>query len=119
MIGDDVLVASQVLITDLNHGRYSGTEAPHSPPSVAPAVRPNVSEPVEIGSRAWIGEGVTVLPGSVIGEGAIIAAHAVVNSVIPPAVIAAGQPARVVKMWNPSVGMWERVRKDSPIHQQA
>lgn len=50
-----------------------------------------------IGDDVWIGERATVLSGVKIGQGAVIAAGAVVTKDIPPYAIAAGVPAKVVK----------------------
>jgi maltose O-acetyltransferase len=51
---------------------------------------------VIIGDRVWIGYRAIVLPGITIGEGAVIAAGAVVTRDVPPHVIVAGNPARKV-----------------------
>lgn len=50
-----------------------------------------------VGNDVWIGQNVTVLPGVKIGDGAIIAANAVVARDIPPYSIAGGNPARVFR----------------------
>ena len=55
------------------------------------------SAKIEIGDKAWIGFGVTVLKGVHIGEGAVIGAGSVVTHDIPAWCIAAGNPARVIK----------------------
>ena len=52
---------------------------------------------VEIGEACWLGARVTLLPGTKIGEGAIIQAGAVVHGEIPPYAIAGGNPAKVFK----------------------
>lgn len=50
-----------------------------------------------VGNDVWIGQNVTVLPGVHIGDGAIIAAHAVVAKDVPPYHIAGGNPCRVLR----------------------
>ncbi len=50
-----------------------------------------------VGHDVWLGRGATVLAGSRIGSGAILAAGAVVAGEIPPYAVAAGNPARVVR----------------------
>jgi len=55
------------------------------------------SRPIKIGHHVWIGQRATILKGVTIGDGAIIAAEAVVTKDIPPRCIAAGVPAKVVK----------------------
>jgi len=52
----------------------------------------------EVGHDVWIGHGAMILPGGRIGSGAIIGAGAVVGGVVPPYVVVAGNPARVVRM---------------------
>lgn len=51
-----------------------------------------------VGSDVWIGQNVTVLPGVHIGDGAIIGLNSVVASDIPAYAVAAGNPARVIRM---------------------
>jgi len=51
----------------------------------------------------WLGSGVTVMKGVTIGEGTIVASGSVVTSDLPPFVMAAGMPAKVIKQL-PQVG---------------
>lgn len=108
-IGDNVLIASNVFISDHNHGKYAGSE--QSSPLVIPNDRPLEVSPVCIGNNCWIGEHVSILPGVTIGSGVIIGAGAVVNTNIPDNVIAVGIPARIVKKFNFDTEEWESVRK--------
>jgi acetyltransferase-like isoleucine patch superfamily enzyme len=50
-----------------------------------------------IGNDVWIGANVVVLRGVTIGDGAIVAANAVVTTDIPPYAIAGGIPAKVIR----------------------
>ena len=109
-IGNDVLIASKVFISDHNHGTYSGQGA-HSDPSVPPAERPLAAAPVVIEDRVWLGEFVCVLPGVKIGAGSVIGAHSVVSRDIPANCIAVGSPARVVKQYCPISRRWVPARK--------
>lgn len=52
---------------------------------------------VVIGHDVWIGHQATVLPGVVVGNGAVIAASAVVTRDVPPYSIVGGVPARVIR----------------------
>lgn len=54
-----------------------------------------VHKPVTIDECVWIGAYVILLPGTTIGEGAIIQAGSVVHGEIPPLAIAGGNPAKV------------------------
>ena len=56
-------------------------------------------EPVIIGNHVWIGTRVTILPGVKIGDGAIIAAGAVVTQNIKSKELVAGVPARTIKTY--------------------
>ena len=49
-----------------------------------------------IGDRVWIAYRAVILPGVTIGEGAIVAAGAVVSRDVAPWTIVAGNPAREV-----------------------
>jgi lipopolysaccharide O-acetyltransferase len=104
-IGDDVMIASRVFITDHGHGIYDASPEASSPRQI-PTQRVEPSAPVRIGDRVWIGEGVCILPGVTIGDGCVIGANAVVAKDIPPDSIAVGVPARVVKRWDESRRGW-------------
>lgn len=103
-IADNVLIASRVFITDLNHGGYGGDL--HSDPLTICKDRPLVGTPVVIEENVWLGEGVVVLPGTTIGQGSIIGANAVVSKNIPAFSIAVGNPAKVVKAYNFEQKKW-------------
>jgi len=55
------------------------------------------STPIKICKNVWLGEGVKVLKGVVIGENTVIGAGSIVTKSIPDNVIAAGNPCRVIK----------------------
>lgn len=87
----------------LGHG-VSIITAMHSiGPSTHRAGDQIIIKPVTIEVGAWLGANVTVLPGVRVGAGAIVAAGAVVTRDVPPNVVVAGVPARVVKTLNASV----------------
>ena len=106
-IGDNVLIASKVFITDHNHGDYSGDK--QDSPETIPHDRPIYSKPVKIKKNVWLGEFVSVLSGVTIGEGSIIGAMSVVNKDIPPFTIAVGSPAKVIKKYNHSTKKWVKI----------
>lgn len=107
-IGNNVLIASKVFITDLEHGSYIGDENDSQPSSIVKD-RPLSSKPVVIGNNVWIGELCSVLSGVTIGENSIIGANSVVTKSIPANSIAVGNPAKVIKQFNFSTNKWERV----------
>lgn len=104
VIGNRVLIASGVFISDHNHGTYSG--AGQSSPLIPPADRPLQRMPVEIADDVWLGEHVCVMPGVRIGKGTIVGAGSVVTRSLPEYTIAVGAPARVVKRFDFDAQMW-------------
>jgi acetyltransferase-like isoleucine patch superfamily enzyme len=89
IIGDNCNFANNVVIVDHNHivGRNGVTDE-------------YITAPVLIGNRVWVGANATILPGVSIGDGAVVAAGAVVNRDIPAHTIVGGVPARVLKEIN-------------------
>jgi len=84
-IGHGVMMASRVYLTDSDwHDIYDRTG-------------PGREGPVTIGNNVWLGDSVIVCKGVTIGDNSIIGAGAVVVEDVPANVIAAGNPARVVK----------------------
>lgn len=108
IIGDRVLIASKVYISDHDHGSYRGN-GPQDSPLTPPSERKLRCSPVVIEDDVWIGEFVAVLPGVTIGKGSIIGTHSTVTKSIPAFSIAVGSPARVIKQYNFETKTWERV----------
>lgn len=63
--------------------------------------------PINIGDDVWIGANATILRGVTIGQGAIIAAHAVVAKDVQPFEIVGGVPAKVIGSRLPSAKVTE------------
>ena len=55
------------------------------------------TKPLVVGDSAWICSRAIVLPGVTVGEGAVVAAAAVVTKDVPPWTVVAGNPAKVIK----------------------
>jgi acetyltransferase-like isoleucine patch superfamily enzyme len=91
-IGNDVLIAAGAALMSQGH--------PIDPPRWGR----NVSKPISIGNEVWIGAHAVVLPGVTIGDGAVVAAGAVVSRDVPSYAVVAGVPARVIRTIKPSVG---------------
>lgn len=107
VIGDNVLMGSNILITDNSHGSY-GEDC--EGPEVSPDDREIVTSPVRIGDNVWIGEFVSILPGVTVGEGAVIGSNSVVTHDVGPNTVVAGNPARPLKRWEAGRGAWVDVR---------
>lgn len=108
VIGDNVLLASKIYISDCSHGSYAGDENDSSPESI-PHDRPLFSKPVIIEDNVWLGEFVSVLPGVTIGKGTIVGANSVVSKSLPAYVIAVGTPAKPIKEYNFETQRWEKI----------
>lgn len=86
-IGDNVFIGPNVSI-------YTVVHALDATQRNAGVMR---SRPVTIGSNVWIGGNVVVLPGVVIGDNSVVGAGSVVTRDVPPSVLAAGNPCRVLR----------------------
>lgn len=84
-IGDGALIGSQVVLATINHGMCPEERADNHP------------APIHIGKNVWIGSHATILPGVSIGDGAIIAAGAVVTKNVESNTIVGGIPAHVLR----------------------
>lgn len=93
-IGDESLCADGIAILDFDH-RFDQ-------PEVAIRRQGIRARPTRIGRDVWIGTKATVLKGANVGDGSIVASHAVVRGEIPPFSIVAGVPARVIRSRLPS-----------------
>tara|TARA_R110000868_G_scaffold111489_1_gene301033 strand:- start:6934 stop:7449 length:516 start_codon:yes stop_codon:yes gene_type:complete len=93
VIGDNVLIASRVFITDHYHG-YAESSQLYLPPNKRILVSKG---PVIIENNVWIGEGVCIMPNVTIGANSIIGANSVVTKSFPPNSIIGGVPAKLIK----------------------
>lgn len=79
-VGEDVNMSSEVAIITMQHDHRAEDFGP-------------ITGQVHIGSRVWLCLRSIILPGVTIGEGAVVAAGAVVAKDVPPFAIVAGNPA--------------------------
>jgi acetyltransferase-like isoleucine patch superfamily enzyme len=91
VIESKVLIARNVYISDHSHGHISREHA---------IIDQGLSDiaPVRISEGAWLGQGVVICPGVTIGRNAVIGANSVVRKDVPDYCIAAGAPARLIRM---------------------
>lgn len=69
---------------------------------------------IEIGDFVWLGSRVMILPGTKIGEGAIIQGGSVVHGEIPPYAIAGGNPAKVFKYRD--IDHFKKLKEEGKYH---
>lgn len=99
----NVMVAGCSFITDHNHAFEDVT---------VPTALQGITEggTIRIEEECWIGFGVTIVCGQgelVIGKHSVIGANSMVTRSIPPYSVVSGNPARIVKQFDPSKGTWE------------
>ena len=85
-IGDRVLIGPNVCITTAGHPIHPLSRSKYE-----------YAIPIRIGSDVWIGANVVINPGVTIGDGSVIGSGAVVTKDVPPYVVAAGNPCRVIR----------------------
>jgi acetyltransferase-like isoleucine patch superfamily enzyme len=88
VIGDGVHIGPEVLIMDTDFHDVNDLNSEGG------------ASPVIIGNHVWIATRAIILKGVTIGDGAVIAAGAVVTKDVPAGTIVAGVPARVIKKVN-------------------
>lgn len=93
VIGDDFLAAPGLTINSGGHDVVS----------LVP-----YAKKVVIGHRVWCGTNVTILPGVSIGNDVVLGAGSLINKDIPSNVVAAGNPARIIrKLDRSSADVWK------------
>jgi acetyltransferase-like isoleucine patch superfamily enzyme len=97
-----VMLAASVLIEDNSH-RFEDVSLPIRYQGTTRGGR------IHIGSGCWIGQGAVILCDKgelTLGRNCVVAANAVVTRSAPPYSVLAGNPARIVKHYDPAKGAW-------------
>lgn len=89
-IGNRVMIASNSVITTLSH----------NPDEKSMRFSIPICLPIEIKDDVWIGANAIILPGVIIGEGAVVGAGSLVNKNVEPFSIVVGVPAKKIRMRN-------------------
>lgn len=101
-IGNNVLFAGYVHITDHSHGYEDITRPIAKQTLISKGM-------VVVEDDCWLGFGSEILFGVHIGKHCIVAARAVVTKDVPAYSIVAGNPARIVKQYNFEKQQWEKI----------
>ena len=102
-LGDRAGLGQHVFISGFNHGYADGTCDSNS--------QPLTIKPVVVGTESHIGANSVIVAGVHIGERCQIGAGSVVTKDIPSYCVAAGNPARILKRYDPGTKEWIRVKE--------
>lgn len=97
-IGNNVLIGPNVSIYDCNHGFDPNKEDYIN--------QPITYKEVVICNSCFIGERSVILPGVTIGEKAVVGAGSIVTKDVPPFSMVAGNPAKIIKIFNKDINKW-------------
>ncbi len=100
-IGHHVIFAQNIVASGLNH-QYTDINTPINQQKILTA-------PIVIEDDCWIAANAVITAGVTIGKHSVIAAGAVVTKDIPPFSVAAGNPAKVIKQYDVTEGIWKKV----------
>lgn len=102
-IGDDVMLAQNIVVSALNHG--------YQDISLSPSQQKVICKPIVISDRVWIGANSVITAGVTLGKHCIIGAGSVVTKDVPEYSIAVGNPAKIIKQYSFQTKTWEALYK--------
>jgi len=100
-IGNEVMMAQNIVVSGLNHGYEDVT--------ISPAKQKVICKKIVIEDDVWIGANSVITAGVKLGKHCVVGAGSVVTKDVPEFSIAVGNPAKVVKLYNHTSKVWEKV----------
>ena len=108
IIGKNTTISSNVFITNVDH------EYKELGKSVLE--QPMIYKETIIGEENFIGYGVVIQAGTILGKHCIVGSNSVVKGHFPDYCVIAGVPANIIKKYNKETKLWERVHKNEKVH---
>lgn len=99
-IGNNVILAQNICLSGLNHG-YEDINIPIR-------FQKCTTAQITVEDDCWIGSNSVITAGVTIGRHSVVAAGSVVIRDVPPFSVVGGNPARLLRQYNPASGEWER-----------
>jgi acetyltransferase-like isoleucine patch superfamily enzyme len=104
IIGKNTTISANVFITNIDH-EYREIDT-HI------LKQPHIVHKTEIGENCFIGYGVVLQAGTILGKQCIVGANSVVRGTFPAYSVIVGVPAKVVKRYDHSVKKWKKTNKN-------
>lgn len=100
VIGKDTTISGNVLITNTDHdykeiGKHIMDQN-------------DIVQKTSIGENCFIGYGVGIQAGTILGKHCVVGANSVVRGIFPDYCVIAGAPAKIIRQYNEYTGEWER-----------
>jgi acetyltransferase-like isoleucine patch superfamily enzyme len=105
VVEDEVILAQHVVCSGLNH-EFRDVETPIRQ-------QPVTTAPIRIGRGTWIGANAVVTAGVRIGAQSVVAAGSVVTKDVPDRCVVGGNPAKIIRRFDPASGEWQRETRAS------
>lgn len=99
-IGNNTILAQNIVLSGLNHG--------YADPDIPIKNQKETTAPIVVEEDCWIGANSVIVAGVTIGKHSIVAGGSVVTKNVPPYTIVGGNPAKVLKQYNPLTKSWEK-----------
>lgn len=99
-IGKNSTILANVFITDIDHG--------YEKIGIHILDQEMIVKKTVIGENCYIGIGVAIQAGTILGNQCVVGANAVVRGTFPDYCVIVGAPARIVKMYNQETQRWEK-----------
>ena len=104
VLGKNVLTGPGIFIADYNHA-YEDVKTP----IIFQGNTRSFTDEVIIQDDCWIGANVVIVGTVHIGKHCVIGANSVVTKDVPDYSVVAGNPAKILKQYNPNTKLWERI----------